>query len=329
VITRGVDMVAGNSRLRARWPALLGAEPLRGLRSAEDAAGVLLASGQAVHGSGSGLLAAVLDAVDVRRDALLRAAVHAYHGPARDLVGTLVSDLDLADIVTLLRGAATAAPPAPVRARIHRLGWFDPGPVLELLAREPAAVASGLAAQLPDPELARAVGRAWRDFELHADLAELEATTAGAHARGVAARLRRFGRVADPVRDHLSAVRDATNLVTALRLRSRGQVGPADLLPGGTLPAALLRAVAAGRDVVTAAPRGWRDDIRHAVGLGVEPVARALGERTTAGATHVSWRTEPLGARVPVAYVAAVRAEAAALRRAAVQRPSDRAGEAA
>ncbi|QJY51148.1 hypothetical protein [Pseudonocardia broussonetiae] len=79
-------------------------------------------------------------------------------------------------------------------------------------------------------------------------------------------------------------------------------------------------AIAAGADVAAAAPRSWRHALERAAPDGVESLARACESAADAAARHVSWRTEPLSARVPVAYLAEVDAEARRLRAAATAR---------
>ena len=314
-----VDLVPGNTRLRARWPAVLRGEQLAGLHGPADVAAVLRAAGNRVPADASGRLdpSGLLEAVDGRRDDRLRAAVGAYEGAARDLVGTLVSDVDRADLVALLRGAATGAAPERILDAVRAVGRLDPVTARELVADEADALLARLVARrLPDPATAHAVAAAWRQFELHRDLAELEVAAARAHMASTLQALDRFGPVADPIRAHLARGRDAVNLVTALRLRARGEAAAGDLLPPGTVALPALRAVAAGGDVVAAAPLPWRPAIARAAGGGVEAVARTLDELVEAAALRPARRTDPLGASVPVAYVVAVTAEARALRRA-------------
>lgn len=323
-MTTRVDLVPGNTRLRARWPAVLRGDQLAGLRSPADVAAVLRGTARA----GAAEPLDLLDAVDARRDDLLRAAVAAYEGTARDLVITLVSDVDRADLVTLLRGVATEAAPERILAAVRAVGRLDPATVRELVVDEPGALLARLVARrLPDPDTAHALATAWRQFELHRDLAELEVAAARAHAASTEEALTRFGPVAEPVRAHLARTRDAVNLLTAVRLRGLREATPGDLLPPGDIPLPALRAVAAGGDPAAAAPLPWRAAVGRAVVAGVEPLARALEELVEEPVLRPSRRTDPLGPSVPIAYVTAVTVEARALRRAVL--PPAQVGEAA
>ena len=88
-----VDLVAGNTRLRGRLPALLRGDRLAVLRSPDDVAAALRAGTAVPPGSvGGAARPALLALIGRRRTELLRAAVAAYDGAARELVGALVSD---------------------------------------------------------------------------------------------------------------------------------------------------------------------------------------------------------------------------------------------
>lgn len=325
-----VEFLAGNTRLRARLAQILTDDRLDGWggRSLPELAEVLPAIGVPIADAGANggadggralpvevTTAQVLAAVDARRDARLRAAAAAYQGSARDLVTAIFDEEDRGDLMTLLRAAATDTPVDPVPAAVYGVGRFDETTLRELVAGEPAAIVPRLvAARLPDPDTAAAVGRAWDRFALHGDLDELESTVAVAHAAATRRLVAGLGPAAAPVAEHLAHRRDAVNLVTAVRLRRATAVEPY-FLPEGTVSTALLSAVASGREVATVVPVRWRAAVAAAEPRGPDALRRTLDDLVDGAARNPSWRTEPLSARVPLAYAAMVRHEAAQVRR--------------
>ncbi|GLP76599.1 hypothetical protein TUM20983_37090 [Mycobacterium antarcticum] len=323
VPSRDADLVAGNTRLRARLRELVSGEQAEALAGrplpdlAETLRGVGVTAGPAAGRVGEpteAWRAELLAAVDTRRNGLLRAAAAAYQGAARGLVEALFDTEDRADLVTLLRAAATATPAQAVLGAVHAVGRLDAAAMRDLVAGEPDAIVPRLlTARLPDPDTAAVLARAWERYTLHTDLAELEATVAVAHAEATRRRVAAMGVVGAPVAEHLARQRDAVNLVAAVRLRGANPP-PSVFLPAGHVPLHHLRAVAAGRDVAAVTPARWRAAAAAAEPRGPEPLARVLDDLIDAEARHPSWRTEPLGARVPRAYVALVHHEARALR---------------
>lgn len=325
-----LDLVPGNTRLRARLGALLAPDELATAASAGLPA---LATALSTRGfpvpsgarAGPALRSALLVCVDNRRNDLLRAAVAAYSGRAGVLVEALLEEDDRADLVTMLRGAAAAAPAPVVLAAVRAVGRFDRDTVAAVVSDEPAALVPRLLARrLPDPETALAVGHVWRRFELHRDSAELEASVAAAHAMATERRLRTFGPAAAPVLRHLHLRRDAVNVVAAVRLRAAEDPTASPFLPAGRVPHAALRAIVAGREAATVVTPDWRRAVAAAERRGADALARAVDEVVDAAARNAAWRSDPLGASVPVAYVAAVRREARELRRVVVQAPEGR-----
>jgi vacuolar-type H+-ATPase subunit C/Vma6 len=322
----GLDLVPGNTRLRARLAALGPPDPpgtaartMPELTAALRALGCEVPTGIADRHP---LRAALLAAVDARRDTQLRAAVAAYPGRARLLVQALLDEDDRADLVTLLRAAATGQAAPAVLPALRAVGRFDPPTLREIVSGDPEAVVPRLlAGRLPDPDTALALGHAWRRFELHQDLAELESSVAAAHAEATRRRVRAFGPAAAPVLRQLARRRDAVNLVTAVRLRAAGSAANGQFLPAGDLPLTALRAVAAGREAAAVVPAAWRAAVAAAELRGAEAAARAIDDAVDAAARNPVWRVDPLGAGVPVAYVAAVRQQARALRQLVVLTP--------
>lgn len=326
------DFIPGNTRLRARLADLVSDEQTAALvgctlpELTEALRSVGVATGTASRGTprpGEASRAELLAAVDLRRDGLLRAAAAAYQGEARDLVQALFDEDDRADLIALVRAAAAGAPAGLALSSVRAVGRFDEATVRDLVGGEPEAIVARLVAgRLPDPDTAGAVARAWERFALHTDLAELEATVAYVHADATRRRVAALGAAAAPVAHHLAHRRDALNLSAAVRLRDADFPGKG-FLPEGTVPLAGLRAVVAGREVAAVAPSRWRVAAAAAEPRGPEPLARALDDLVEGAARDPSWRMEPLGARVPVAYVAKVRHEARQLRRLVVLAPDD------
>ncbi|WNV77812.1 V-type ATPase subunit [Geodermatophilus sp. DSM 44513] len=317
------DLVTGNTRLRARRTALLDAGQLARLAE-RDRAGLAADLRATAYGPllGSGPVdrPALLRAVEERRREALRGVRTVYRGEAAEVVGVLLARYDLADTLTLLRGAAHDLPDDDVLPALHCVGALTPAGARHVVAEEAEAVVHRLAAaRLPDPETAAAARRAWERYLLHGDLAELELTVARAATARADRLLAAVGRPAAPLRAFLAAERDAANLLTALRLARAGTADPgavrAQLLLPGTVPERVLLAVAAGGDPGAAAPAAWRADLARALGTGDLPgLARTLEQRRLAAAA-AGWRTgDPLGVAVPLGYVAAVEEEARQLR---------------
>lgn len=194
------DFVYGNTRIRARRgrpPQTPAADPAGGPGTDPTAATAALAT-------------------------RLRELPGLYQGDAAEIVGALLARYDLADVVTLLRGALGGQPAAvvlPAVLAVHR--------VTDAAARDVAAAGDPAVAvqrlvrhRLPDPQTARALPAIWQRYELHRDSAELERELALTAWRHTEAALARFGAAADPV---LAALRrEHADLLDVERLRLEG-----------------------------------------------------------------------------------------------------------
>ncbi|MCF6735547.1 V-type ATPase subunit [Blastococcus sp. KM273129] len=327
---RRPDFVMGNTRLRARRAALLDREQVARL-AGEDLTGLAAHLRATVYGP---LLApgpvsrqALLAAVEERRRHALRGVGDVYRGEAGQVVGALLARYDLADTLTLLRGAAHDLPDDEVLAALHGVGALTPAAARHVVAEEAEAVVHRLAAaRLPDPETATAAQQAWDRYLLHDDLAELEAAVARVAMARSERLLSEAGLPVAPLRRFLAAERDAANLLAALRVSQNGS-DPADmrahLLPPGAIPTRTLVAVGGGSDPIAAAPPAWRSELTRAVNTGdLTGLGQGL-ERLLLAEAVLGFRTgDPLGVAIPLAYVAAVEEEALALRRLVTQAPA-------
>jgi hypothetical protein len=316
-VTSRPDFVAGNTRLRARLPALLDRteyDRLAGmpLEAARERLAATLYRPQLNAGDADAGL--VLRAAGQRLCDLLRGVRGCYVGTAHSVVGVLLARHDLHDVLALLRGAR-AGQPAPRRlAAVLAVGVLDVRAAAELAAGDGPTTALRLAAQhLPDPVTARALPAAWDRYELNADDDELEATVASTAIGGWTTALSRVGRAARPVLDLVRAECDRANLLAVLRDPMRD---PPRLLPPGllTLPA-LLAARDGDHTRVLAARPGWGAALdrlpRHNELTALEWDLNAALWRQ---AVRDLRRGDPLGADVAVGYVVAAECEARTVR---------------
>ena len=326
------DFVMGNTRLRARRAELLDAARLARLAD-RDLAG-LTADLRATpygrhlepraHGDNE-QRTMLLSAVEDRRRDALRGVREVYTGAAGEVVGILLARYDLADTVTLLRGAARGVGGDDVLGGIEAVAALDPATVSDLVADDPESVVARLAhARLPDPHTAQVIPAAWEQFLVHGDLPTLEITVArAAHHRWrevLGGRGRWVGRSVEALVRWLDGERDAANLLVALRSRS-GRVDETTLrerlLAPGEISQDALLAIASGADPVPRAPRAWRSVLARSGESGdLASLARELAARQNALARHRMRHGDPLGVDVPIAFVAEVETEAEALRRA-------------
>ncbi|MBL8931651.1 MAG: hypothetical protein JNL54_16140 [Kineosporiaceae bacterium] len=189
------DFVYGNTRLRARR----GERPEPAAGTDPQAASTLLRS-------------------------RLRGMHGLYSGAAADIVGAVLAGFDVADVVTLLRGAIGRQPAQvvlPAVLAVHR--------VTEAAARDVAAAGEAAAAvqrlreyKLPDPDTARELPGIWERYELHRDSAELERELAQTALGHRLATLDAYGAAAEPVRAALLRERHDLARLGELRGTSEG-----------------------------------------------------------------------------------------------------------
>jgi vacuolar-type H+-ATPase subunit C/Vma6 len=317
-MTSRPDFIAGNTRLRARLPALLGPvdyDQLAGL-SRQAAAERLAASTYRpyLNRAQVGDLR-LLDAVGRRLRDLLRGVRGLYGGIAGTAVGVLLARHDLRDALALLRGARTGQPAAVRLAAVMGVGALDQRAAADIAAAPDGATAVvRLAAhRLPDPLTARALPAAWERYELNGDPDEFETTVAAAAIDGWADRLEWVGRAARPILELVQAECDRANLLAVLR-------DPAlempRLLPIGLVPESALVAVRRGDpEPAVAARPGWRQPLeRHLRDEDLPALEWDLDVALWRQAVRGLRRGDPLGVDVPVGYVLAAECEARTIR---------------
>jgi vacuolar-type H+-ATPase subunit C/Vma6 len=325
----------GNARIRALKAELLRMQDYDALLG-RDLPGVLAAlAGTAYAGEVRAALArtsgvaALHRAVRERLAGRLRALPRIFRDGARRAVSLLLHEVDLRNVLTVLRGAAGRRPPEDIEPLLVPAGRLD-APALSELARLPdvRALAEHLATEgIPS----RAAGRAALEAAgARAGAQAVESALLRAHARSVAAALLAAPPSFHPVARALRADRDARNAVLALRRRAarrRGElVAEADgpFLPGGTLGQGAL-AAASNRDargeaaallVPRPVPPGWGEALQAWVKDGeLGALERALDRALRRDAMRGFLTDDPASLDVPVAWAAAVQAEADNLRR--------------
>lgn len=317
-MTSRPDFIAGNTRLRARLPALLGPvdyDQLAGVSreaAAERLAGSIYRPYLNRDQAGDRQL---LEAAGRRLRDLLRGVRGLYGGTAGTAVGVLLARHDLHDTLALLRGARTGQPVAVRLAAVMGVGALDQPTAADIAAAPDGATAVLRLAthRLPDPLTARALPAAWEHYELHGDPDEFETTVAAAAIDGWTDRLEWVGRAARPVLEVIQAECDRDNLLAVLR-------DPAlempRLLPTGLVPeSALLAARRGDPQPAVAARPGWRQPLeRHLRDEDLPALEWDLDVAVWRQAVRGLRRGDPLGAHVPVGYVLAAECEARTVR---------------
>lgn len=312
------DFVAGNTRLRARIPALLGPteyDHLAGIprRAAVERLEATTYGPYLNHDLPDS--SRLLDAVGRRLRNLLRGVCGLYGGTADTVVGVLLGRHDLQDTFALLRGARTGQPRHDRLAALMGVGALDRAAAADVAAApDGAAAILRLAARgLPDPRTARALSAAWQRYELNADPDEFETTIASTAISGWTARLKHVGPAGRPARMLVDAECDRANVLAVLR---DSVVETPRLLPIGQVTEPALLAAQRGdlRPVATARP-GWREALdRYARNKDLTPLEWDLAAQLWRRTIRCVRRGDPLGADVPVGYVIAAECEARAVR---------------
>ncbi|TCM39513.1 V-type ATPase subunit [Kribbella sp. VKM Ac-2568] len=317
-MTARADFIAGNTRLRARLPALLRPvdyDQLAGV-SREAAAERLAASTYRPYLNRDQLGdRRLLDAVGWRLRDLLRGVRGLYAGTAGTAVGVLLARHDLQDTLALLRGARTGQPAAVRLAAVMGVGALDQRTAADIAAApDGASAVLRLAAhRLPDPLTARALPVAWEHYELNGDPDDFETTVAAAAIDGWTDRLEWVGRPAHPVLELIQAECDRANLLAVLRDPA---LETPRLLPTGLLSVAALLAARQGdpQPAVVARP-GWRQPLeRHLRDEDLAALEWDLDAAVWRQGVRGLRRGDLLGADIPVGYVLAAECEARIVR---------------
>jgi V/A-type H+/Na+-transporting ATPase subunit C len=322
----------GNTRLRARRAALLGRADYE--RLAELHGDALREAIQAILPAPDGPLRQPSDAglhglhqaVSTQWGHALEQMRAFYAGPAREIVDLMLSPFDTHNVVAVLRGAARGRAAAE-RAGLVPVGWLrEPLAVEALRVREPAAVIDLLARSTPHRAQARTLHDALGDFERTDNVATLERSVVAGDTARRAAGLSALGAPATRMLHVTRQDIDDRNLLIALRARAALLTGadagaaPGDpLLPGGSLPArwftAVMHAPAPGGVLGTAGRGRWQAPLRRWTASGDLPALQRALERHAIAEKMALFRTgDPLGIDIPLAYSAAVHAQARNLR---------------
>lgn len=261
----------------------------------------------------------------------LRAVADFYSGRSRDGIELLLSDWDLQNVLTVLRGLARRAPAEEILPLLVPAGTLDEVSAGEL-ARQPGlrpAIELMVTWGVPSPAVARAAVGALPRYEQAGDLATLELSVARAHAAAVSRTVAREGWMAEALGPFLRERADRRNLLVAMRVREarlRGEPpsGPEDpYLPGGRVPETALTSLAGtdeGQDVVLRLsrlepPPAWREPFERWAEHGeLTRLERELERVAVRRAVSLLWSGDPLGIDVPIAYVVAKENEVRNLR---------------
>jgi hypothetical protein len=312
------DFIAGNTRLRARLPALLGPaeyDQLAGLPR-ETVVERLAASTYRLYlNRDHPVERQLLDAVGRRQRDLLRGVRGLYGGIAGIAVAVLLARHDLQDALALMRGARTGQAASVRLTAVMGVGAIDQAPAADIAAAPDgaAAVLRLTSNQLPDALTARVLPTAWGQYELHGDPDEFETAVASAAIDGWLDRLEWVGRPARPVLDLILAECDRANLLAVLRDPA---AEPPRLLPAGLVAESALMAARQGDPQAAVATRPeWRGPLeRHLRDKDHAVLEGELDVAVWRQAVRGLRRGDPLGADIPVGYVLAAECEARAVR---------------
>jgi V/A-type H+-transporting ATPase subunit C len=327
------DFGYGNARLRARRTDLLSDVDYERLLG-EDVAGLLGALEQTRYApdleaaSRGGSLARLHETIGRHLSRSLQQMRSFYADRARSLVDLMLSRFDVHNIVTVLRAQSGEKREGP--DALVRVGWMT-GPLAHELLRQDGLAASVdlLARSTPDRDQGASLRTAFAEYERTEDLAALERAVFADHAARLSASLASAGSVARTLRRFERREIDERNLLVALRLRDAQASGAeAETPPAATrLPGGSVR-LAAFRDALNAptsaavvahlgrASRGrWQAPLdRWAASGDLSALERELERRRVTDAVALFVAGDPLAIDVPIAFMAAERAEARNLR---------------
>lgn len=186
-------------------------------------------------------LAAVDGAVARNFYGTARSLLSFSDGKPRELIGLLLLRYDLANVKAIARGKHAGKDADEIRGSLFPAGELKPALLEEAAASADIAAAAQVLA-FSRNELGRAFLAASRRYQNDKDLYALELALDKAYYRALLSRAEKVGAPAD-LKRHFQREIDATNLLTALKLRGRG--ADRDLfVPGGQeVPATLFDAI--------------------------------------------------------------------------------------
>ena len=335
------DFAYGNTRLRARKGALLGAGEYETLLGRDLDAILEFLAGTAYRAEIEAALA-VSDGKRALHAALGRRLARSlgdlrefYEGRSRELVDLLLSRFDLHNLLTLLRGRARDQIPEQVLANVVPLGVLGGAAGQEIARQQELARVIDLLVswRLPDPAAARALAGAWPEYERTEDLAALEHVLTEHPARHLDEALRVAGPSADSLRELVAREYDAINVLVVLRLRFALQLdeladlppalGAGRFLAGGSIGEGALedalhqatRGEAVAKLVAAARREDWRMPLqRIAAGGDLPTLQRELEVSRVRWAVGLFLRGDTLSFDVPIAFTVAEENEVRNLR---------------
>lgn len=175
-------------------------------------------------------LAVVDDAVARNFYGTARSLLTFSSGKPNELIGTLLMRYDLANVKTIARGKHAGKELDDIRGSLFPAGEFKPVLLEEAAAAADMAAAAQVLAFAHSP-IGGAFLKAARRYQTDNDLYALELALDKAYYQAVLERAEAASAPADFQR-HLQREIDATNLLTALKLRGRG-VDHELFVPGG------------------------------------------------------------------------------------------------
>lgn len=324
----------GNARVRAMKSRLLGRSAIEGLVARNDVSQVVVVLGRTDYAPDVSAALTRLSGVECVEEALRlnlartsRAVLGYYEGRARDLVGLLLGQYDLYNLVTIVRGRAAQVGEDEIAQALLPGGQLAPATLRELAATPDLR-------QTVDLMLTWHVSYAWslagamREFNQSRDPSVLELALARHHYAQVMARLRDGDRNVELVRHLLRQEVDVLNLTAVFRFVQAGRESSQDgidrmlLDDGAYLDRRLLGSLAASASADQVLSRLERTRygpaLRAAAGRfastgRISTLQRALEvhvERWSVSLFH----DDPLGIGTVIAFLAAKRAEALSLR---------------
>lgn len=263
-------------------------------------------------------------AVRTHLSRLLRRVLSFYEGAIRRRLEVVTRRWDLHNLVTLIRAKASSVPSGDVGDLLIPAGRLSATDLraLQETGSLRALVDTMVVWDVPGPETARAVLRAWPRYETSGDVTVLEQALHVAFAEQNAVDL---GNRQDAAWELTSRETDIRNLETALRLRraeAEGEWVPDEeppALPGGRVAERRVTAVRRAPTVESAAelladaalPLAWRPAVQAWEGHGDDArLIRDLEAATLEASMRELLRSDPLDIAVPVGFMAAAEAEA-------------------
>ncbi len=231
-------------------------------------------------------------------------------GRPHEVIGLLLLRYDLANIKAIARGKHAGKEPDDIRGALFPAGEFKPA-LLEEAAAAPDVAAAAQVLAFGKNELGVAFLKAARRYMQDQDLYALELALDQAYYRELQARAEKV-KASPDLQRHIQREIDATNLLTALKLRGRGVDRDLFIAGGKEVPVTLFDAIMldqgegalqglAGTSFAAVAETSQLNDAEAAVRAVLDRSAKRLA-------------ADPLGIGVVVDFLRRKEAEAARVR---------------